>query len=95
MGYRSLRLVETAADYYASGSQQRDSAKNAVALEPGRVFTYDCNTQTMRPCATAVLRSFPLSAWNRPVAAAMGSLSDLKMERAQRVYSRRQSAWLR
>ncbi|WP_226435114.1 arginine deiminase [Rhodococcus yananensis] len=41
-----LRVVETAGDAYASERQQWDSGNNAVALEPGVVFTYDRNTQT-------------------------------------------------
>lgn len=41
-----LRVVETAGDVYASERQQWDSGNNAVALEPGVVFTYDRNTQT-------------------------------------------------
>lgn len=41
-----LRVVETAGDVYASERQQWDSGNNAVALEPGVVFTYDRNTLT-------------------------------------------------
>lgn len=33
-------------DVYASERQQWDSGNNAVAVEPGVVFTYDRNTQT-------------------------------------------------
>ncbi|WP_277207163.1 arginine deiminase [Isoptericola croceus] len=46
MGLDRLRLVETAGDVYASERQQWDSGNNAVALEPGVVFTYDRNTLT-------------------------------------------------
>ncbi|WP_402463421.1 arginine deiminase [Isoptericola aurantiacus] len=46
MGLPRLRVVETAGDVYASERQQWDSGNNAVALEPGVVFTYDRNTQT-------------------------------------------------
>ncbi|MBL0885981.1 arginine deiminase [Myceligenerans indicum] len=46
MGLPSLRVVETAGDAYASERQQWDSGNNAVALEPGVVFTYDRNTMT-------------------------------------------------
>lgn len=46
LGFRALRVVETAGDFYASERQQWDSGNNAVALEPGVVFTYDRNTQT-------------------------------------------------
>lgn len=46
MGLPRLRVVETAGDVYASERQQWDSANNAVAVEPGVVFTYDRNTAT-------------------------------------------------
>ncbi|MEU4312045.1 arginine deiminase [Nocardia sp. NPDC024068] len=46
LGFPRLRVVETAGDIYASERQQWDSGNNAVALEPGVVFTYDRNTQT-------------------------------------------------
>jgi arginine deiminase len=46
MGLPALRVVETAGDVYASERQQWDSGNNAVALEPGVVFTYDRNTLT-------------------------------------------------
>lgn len=46
MGLPKLRVVETAGDVYASERQQWDSGNNAVALEPGVVFTYDRNTLT-------------------------------------------------
>ncbi|WP_413755742.1 arginine deiminase [Streptomyces sp. MMBL 11-3] len=46
LGLRALRVVETGGDVYASERQQWDSGNNAVALEPGVVFTYDRNTQT-------------------------------------------------
>lgn len=46
LGLPKLRLVETAGDFYASERQQWDSGNNAVAVEPGVVFTYDRNTQT-------------------------------------------------
>ena len=42
----ALRVIETGGDVYASERQQWDSGNNAVALEPGVVFTYDRNTQT-------------------------------------------------
>ncbi len=41
-----LRVVETAGDVYASERQQWDSSNNALAVEPGVVFTYDRNTLT-------------------------------------------------
>lgn len=46
LGLPRLRVVETAGDAYASERQQWDSGNNAVALEPGVVFTYDRNTLT-------------------------------------------------
>jgi arginine deiminase len=46
LGISSLRVIETGGDVYASERQQWDSGNNAVALEPGVVFTYDRNTQT-------------------------------------------------
>ncbi|MEU6823477.1 arginine deiminase [Streptomyces atriruber] len=46
LGLSSMRVIETAGDVYASERQQWDSGNNAVALEPGVVFTYDRNTQT-------------------------------------------------
>lgn len=41
-----IRVVETGGDVYQSERQQWDSGNNAVALEPGVVFTYDRNTLT-------------------------------------------------
>lgn len=46
LGLDRLRVVETGGDVYASERQQWDSGNNAVAVEPGVVFTYDRNTQT-------------------------------------------------
>src|SRR5689334_11330420 len=46
LGLPELRLVETGGDVYASERQQWDSGNNAVAVEPGVVFTYDRNTVT-------------------------------------------------
>ncbi len=46
LGLRELRVIETGGDVYASERQQWDSANNAVAVEPGVVFTYDRNTVT-------------------------------------------------
>ncbi len=46
LGLSALRVIETGGDVYASERQQWDSGNNAVALEPGIVFTYDRNTQT-------------------------------------------------
>ncbi|MFJ8042510.1 arginine deiminase [Kitasatospora sp. NPDC096147] len=46
LGLPALRVIETGGDVYASERQQWDSGNNAVALEPGVVFTYDRNTLT-------------------------------------------------
>jgi arginine deiminase len=46
LGLRELRVIETGGDVYASERQQWDSGNNAVAVEPGVVFTYDRNTHT-------------------------------------------------
>ncbi|ROS43686.1 arginine deiminase [Amycolatopsis thermoflava] len=43
-----LRVIETGGDVYESERQQWDSGNNAVAVEPGVVFTYDRNTTTNR-----------------------------------------------
>ena len=44
-------MIETGGDAYASERQQWDSGNNAVAVEPGVVFTYDRNTTTNAPAA--------------------------------------------
>jgi arginine deiminase len=46
LGLTELRVFETGGDVYQSERQQWDSGNNAVALEPGVVFTYDRNTLT-------------------------------------------------
>jgi arginine deiminase len=46
LGLIELRTIETGGDVYGSERQQWDSGNNAVALEPGVVFTYDRNTLT-------------------------------------------------
>ncbi len=46
LGLKALRVIETGGDAYASERQQWDSGNNAVAVEPGVVFTYDRNTVT-------------------------------------------------
>jgi arginine deiminase len=46
LGLPALRVIETGGDVYQSERQQWDSGNNAVALEPGVVFTYDRNTLT-------------------------------------------------
>ena len=44
LGLPSLQVIDTGGDVYQSERQQWDSGNNAVALEPGVVFTYDRNT---------------------------------------------------
>src|SRR3954447_10936099 len=46
LGLPALRVIETGGDAYQSERQQWDSGNNAVAVEPGVVFTYDRNTLT-------------------------------------------------
>ena len=46
LGLPGLNVLETGGDVYASERQQWDSGNNAVAVEPGVVFTYDRNTTT-------------------------------------------------
>jgi arginine deiminase len=46
LGVRSIQVIDTGGDVYQSERQQWDSGNNAVALEPGVVFTYDRNTLT-------------------------------------------------
>lgn len=46
MGLDRLQVIETGGDVYESERQQWDSGNNAVAVEPGVVFTYDRNTTT-------------------------------------------------
>ena len=46
LGLQKLRVIETGGDAYLSERQQWDSGNNAVAVEPGVVFTYDRNTVT-------------------------------------------------
>ena len=46
LGLPKLRVIETGGDVYQSERQQWDSGNNAVAVEPGVVFTYDRNTLT-------------------------------------------------
>ncbi len=46
LGLPKLHVIGTGGDVYASERQQWDSGNNAVAAEPGVVFTYDRNTQT-------------------------------------------------
>jgi arginine deiminase len=46
LGLPSIQVINTGGDVYQSERQQWDSGNNAVAVEPGVVFTYDRNTLT-------------------------------------------------
>ena len=46
LGLPSIQAIDTGGDVYQSERQQWDSGNNAVAVEPGVVFTYDRNTLT-------------------------------------------------
>jgi arginine deiminase len=46
LGLDKLRAVEPGGGWYAGERQQWDSGNNAVAVEPGVVYTYDRNTYT-------------------------------------------------
>ena len=46
LGLKRLRAIEPGGGWYAGERQQWDSGNNAVAVEPGVVFTYDRNTHT-------------------------------------------------
>lgn len=46
LGLPRIQVIDTGGDVYQSERQQWDSGNNAVALEPGVVFTYDRNTLT-------------------------------------------------
>jgi arginine deiminase len=60
LGLPGLRVIETAGDVYASERQQWDSGNNAVAVEPGVVFTYDRNTQTNALLEQAGIEVIPI-----------------------------------
>jgi arginine deiminase len=60
LGLPALRVIETGGDVYESERQQWDSGNNAVALEPGVVFTYDRNTTTNRLLREAGIEVIPI-----------------------------------
>jgi arginine deiminase len=61
LGLDTLRVVETGGDAYESERQQWDSGNNAVALEPGVVFTYDRNTRTNALLIQAGIEVLPIT----------------------------------
>ncbi|MFE6098916.1 arginine deiminase [Streptomyces laurentii] len=60
LGLSRLRVIGTGGDEYSSERQQWDSANNAVAVEPGVVFTYDRNTQTNALLRQAGIEVLPI-----------------------------------
>jgi len=60
MGLARLRTVETAGNMYVSERQQWDSGNNAVAVEPGVVYTYDRNTLTNAALRNAGVEVIPI-----------------------------------
>ena len=57
-----LRTIDTGGDVYESERQQWDSGNNALALEPGVVFTYDRNT-----LSNSLLRAAGLEVFGEPI----------------------------
>ncbi|MFC0644046.1 arginine deiminase [Cellulomonas phragmiteti] len=60
LGLDALREIDTGGDVYESERQQWDSGNNAVALEPGVVFTYDRNTLTNARLEAAGIEVLPI-----------------------------------
>lgn len=60
LGLDRLRILETGGDEYESERQQWDSGNNAVALEPGVVYTYDRNTKTNDLISSAGIEVIPI-----------------------------------
>ncbi len=60
LGLSQLRAVEPGGGWYAGERQQWDSGNNAVAVEPGVVFTYDRNTYTNQLLREAGVEVIPI-----------------------------------
>jgi arginine deiminase len=60
LGVKQLRVVKTGGDRYEAEREQWDDANNTVALEPGVVVTYECNTFTIAKMREAGVEVIPI-----------------------------------